>query len=361
MTRRLPAIEPLPSIDEGDWHALTLWLQRVVDRINGNRRKFNEVHAQDIDEAKKITDCWTVNDECDLIPRQLGRAIGGIAEGEFSPQYVMLQNEDGDVAGGLATIKGDDGGYVVLFGANREGIENSTANRGLKNAGSGIYLDSRGQVAYGLPLGTSPADIEEHYAKFGTFFTAADGRDYVTIARGPKIVYSRVETASDANDYQLLDGVDTTVVVPPLTLANDYSDPASAFFGVLCSEEGDRTASFTCQLLQNGTPLGTPVTFDLSGQQQWISFEYSIGSALTGTQYTLRVTANHTNPNNVTWVRGAEEATVVGMRQLGASPGRSLIDTVYDAGVGPVLTSPNGTKYRIVVDNAGVLSTVVVP
>lgn len=35
--------------------------------------------------------------------------------------------------------------------------------------------------------------------------------------------------------------------------------------------------------------------------------------------------------------------------------------TFLAAGTGPVIQSPNGTKYRIVVDNAGALSTVAVP
>ena len=38
------------------------------------------------------------------------------------------------------------------------------------------------------------------------------------------------------------------------------------------------------------------------------------------------------------------------IRSLQASP-------VYASGAGPILTSPNGTQYRLVVDNAGNLTT----
>ena len=38
------------------------------------------------------------------------------------------------------------------------------------------------------------------------------------------------------------------------------------------------------------------------------------------------------------------------IRALQASP-------VYENGAGPILTSPNGTQYRLVVDNAGNLTT----
>lgn len=34
---------------------------------------------------------------------------------------------------------------------------------------------------------------------------------------------------------------------------------------------------------------------------------------------------------------------------------------LYDAGAGPIIRAPDGTKRRITVDNVGVLATVVVP
>lgn len=61
--------------------------------------------------------------------------------------------------------------------------------------------------------------------------------------------------------------------------------------------------------------------------------------------------AQLTNQGGVT-LDGAEflNRLAEAIRELQASP-------VFANGEGPILTSPNGTQYRLVVDNAGALTT----
>jgi len=178
-----------------------------------------------------------------------------------------------------------------------------------------LFLGRQGLVAVEIDSAVTPAEIEEHYVKFGSVFDL-DGRRYVSLERGPQIVYAKEEETESTADVDVEGSLE---IVVSHTTVGTFTATSALLYSLVLEESGGRSTEFQIQAYKNSSAIGSIQSIFLTGDVRVATASFVLATPPVATDvYDLRVEGIGSHQQAIAFVRGSVDATLIRIVQEGA-------------------------------------------